>query len=160
MQYVAVTNWPAIQTVGGAVNIGNLPLDSAGAVRVSSAPPKQMVMYELWSVSVEPQCPRCPWVDLPTVIDTTGYSKIGVYVRGSPSPSASSAPDFVVLTQWAEDEGFVYALNGIENSGGCNGSWGLRYLCRSPEGKIKVRVEWPASESIANVESVRVYLFP
>ena len=73
---------------------------------------------------------------------------------------AMPAPDFVVLTQWAEDEDFVYALNGIENSGGCNGSWGVRYLCRSPEGKIKVRVEWPTWETIADVASVRVYLFP
>ena len=44
VQYVTVTNWPAVQTVGGTVNIGNLPLDGAGAVRISSAPPKQMVI--------------------------------------------------------------------------------------------------------------------
>jgi len=77
---VLVTNFPAVQTVGGTVNVGNLPLDADGAVRVTGAPAGQPVLVEAipGGVTIE----SGTHYTSPSV-STSGYSWVGFRATGN-----------------------------------------------------------------------------
>jgi hypothetical protein len=83
---VNVVNFPDVQAVGGTVNVGNLPVDADGAVRVTSAPatPGAQARYV---VLFEGDLATPTWPDAvyTAAVDTKGYSKIGIEMQGATS---------------------------------------------------------------------------
>lgn len=172
---VSVGNLPAVQTVGGTVNVGNLPLDAGGAVRVAGAPAtaSPIVMHELFSGTLtgnsgNPPCSQSPGycVDIPASgIDTTGYSKIGAYVQGTPS-NGNGWILYSLSWRWAADEPFAnltepFVAPGNNNtnvwySQACRGEYPSRLVCPNIGGEVSVHVEWYST----NVTNVRIYLIP
>jgi hypothetical protein len=154
---VHVVNLPAVQTVGGTVNVGNLPLDSGGAVRVTSAPARQMVWQELISEPVSYSGDLL----LSAVVNADGYSSVGVLVIDNSDARVD------VFWQWAGDEGFTPVAdtrNGFQGVGSyevpfrCGGLANVRLICPNSVGNLRVRLHNPSGVSTAT--SVRVYLFP
>jgi hypothetical protein len=151
---VSVDNLPAVQTVGGTVNVGNLPLDTDGAVRVTSAPPREMVWYELLNGPIQANCgTQCS--ELPTIVNTTGYSRIGIQIRWNDQGGTVVASP---VWRWVDDETFDPVA---DYRGTCsfNGS-GARSVCPVAGGSLKLRVAWSTPVTPANFQSIRVYLFP
>ena len=156
---VSVDNLPAVQTVGGTVNVGNLPLDTDGALRVTSAPARQMVMHELISEPLvlptpDPTGPGTISMDLPNIIDTSGYASVGFWLRTVGFNNTGLEP----LWQWVDDESFTPwrdARSGTAFS--CSGGGENRVTCSNLGGKLRIRLYWNQSQTVS---SVRVYLFP
>jgi hypothetical protein len=151
---VSVVNFPDVQTVGGTVNVGNLPLDIEGAVRVSSAPARQMVWYDLITEPIS--VPNN--LLLPTAINTNGYSTVGVFVIDN----ADGVAD--VFWQWADDESFAPvedSRNGFQGVNGeayrCGGLANARFVCSNTGGNVRVRLRGSGGRIVT---SVRVYLIP
>jgi hypothetical protein len=142
---VSVGNLPSVQAVQGNVNVGNLPLNQDGSLRVSGAA-RQPVTYELLSEPVTAPVS----IILPTAVDTTGYSRIGVLVRTNASGGQAV---FTALWRWNDDEEFFQMFDGR-----CSGSSSIRYLCESAGGFVKFTLQddYPG----ASVTSFRVTLFP
>jgi len=135
--------------------VGRPPLANGGSGRVSAAA-KQPVFFELLSE------PLILYVnetaDLSTIVDTSGYSSVGIYV-GADTESARIRS----LWRWNDDEDFAQVFD--QRGGGdvpgvsaCSGHPGARILCSSL-GK-SLRISLFADNSPATVTSVRVYLFP
>ena len=152
---VSVDNLPAVQTVGGTVNVGNLPLDADGAVRVTGAPAKQMVWYELLPgpMAVEPGA-----VDFPQIVNVDGFSSIGFSV----SPARQDI-GISFVSRWAPDDDFravADAKMGFSTYGAfeCGGTARLRLVCPlTAVGDVRVMVY---ASTPTTLTSVRVYLFP
>jgi len=158
---VNIGNLPAVQEVGGTLNIGNLPLAEDGSVRVSSASgtTRQEAVFELLSSPISIAGVTGP-VDLPTIVDTRGYSSYGVYVRGGTTDWGATASSAAALWRWSDDENFASLVDvrGASPTPPCPASWNVRYLCPNPGGFLQIRLgqNGPAN----TVYSVRVYLFP
>jgi hypothetical protein len=158
---VNVLNFPDVQAVSGTVDVGNLPLDADGAVRVTSAPApaRPVVSYELLSGPPEPtpgcQCHvwfPCGCATLSPSVDTTGYSKVGLLVRTNGVGGAQSE----LWWRWSDDEPFTPVL---DTTGAANlrAYEGLRLISPTLGKDVALHVEWYPG---TGVESARIYLFP
>lgn len=154
---VSVDNLPAVQTVGGTINVGNLPFDADGAVRVTSAPARQPVVFELLDTPGE----HVQDYVLPLTVDTTGYSTVGLAVATS-TPGA----DVVYNLNWNWGEGDSYgqvldyrvALQGGNLCYAGHLASGRQKLhCPVVSGRAQVVVS--ASAGVV-FTSVKLYLFP
>jgi hypothetical protein len=158
---VSVDNLPSVQQVSGTVSVGNLPLTDDGNVRVSLAPgaSREPAVYELLSAPLTISGATSP-IDLPTVIDTKGYSSFGVYVRAGSTDWGDSATAVSALWRWSDDESFtsVADLRGGSQLPPCPGVFNTHYLCPNPGGFLQIRLS--QSGPANTVYSVRVYLFP
>ena len=148
---VSVDNLPAVQAVGGTVNVSNLPLDADGAVRVTSAPAKQMVCQELLT---EPMIVAEATL-LPAVVNVDGFQNIGITV----------APGYGEVTmepfyRWSPDSNFMPVVDariGVGTGGPfvCSG-WGNRLLvCPTSGGDVRVQLADNAGAA-RTLTSVRV----
>jgi hypothetical protein len=77
---VNVLNFPEVQSVGGTVSVGNLPLDIDGAVRVTSTPARAPVLVEAIPGGVTTESGT--HFTSPAV-NTSGYSWVGFHSTGN-----------------------------------------------------------------------------
>jgi hypothetical protein len=153
---VSIDNLPAVQQISGTVSVGNLPFSDDGSVRVVTAPARQPAVVELMQSPVDIGTDIRSYT-IPITVDTSGYSKVGLYAIGSGSLYA------VMNWQWADDEDFVTVYDSSTGADGlvCGSHVNMktRVLCPNEEGRVQIRVDNPGSQS-ATLYSVRVYLFP
>jgi hypothetical protein len=153
---VSVDNLPALQSVSGTVSVGNLPLSDDGSIRVATAPARQPVVVDLMQAPVDVGTDVRTY-DIPTTVDASGYSKVGLYAVGSGSLYA------VMNWRWADDEDFVTVYDSSTGVDGlvCGSHVNMRtrILCPNEQGRVQITVSNPGSQP-ATLFSVRVYLFP
>jgi hypothetical protein len=150
---VSVGNFPGVQSVTGAVSISNLPLAPDGSVRVAPPPARQPSVVELLTEPID----AFGIVDVPTIVNTSGYSSVGIYIQGS---QASVTAD--TYWRWRDDEPFAPVVDlrsGAPGTIQCRVQ-GIdsRYVCPNLGGSMKIRLE--ALLGPTTVTSIRVYLFP
>jgi hypothetical protein len=147
---VEVVNFPPVQSVAGTVSVDNLPLDDAGAVRVSTPPAGVPVLVQLDPVSI---APGDTFVSV--TVNTAGYSRIGLSVVGvGPLPVTRE-------WRWKDDDVFgpiADSGNGPNSDYCVNGSASTRTICKVSGDEFRVSIT--NEYSIPENASVKVYLIP
>jgi len=119
---VEVTNFPAVQPVNGTVNVGNLPLDGDGNVRVTAAP-KEAHFVGITTLAF-PKSGALPLSRGCNVeFSGTRLCDIKEVVRTMPIPDPWSQP-------------LVYVGSGDSLSPSCMGSDGGLFLCGGGEAPV------------------------
>jgi len=119
---VEVTNFPAVQPVNGTVNVGNLPLDGDGNVRVTAAP-KEAHFVGITTLAF-PKSGALPLSrGCNAEFSGTRLCDIKEVVRTMPTPDPWSQP-------------LVYVGSGDSLSPSCMNSDGGLFLCGGGEAPV------------------------
>ena len=159
VQYVTVTNWPDVQPVSGTVNVGNLPLDAGGAVRITSAPARQPMLVDLLTGEVDIDC-STPFVS--PVQDVRGYSRAGVRLDGSSSLVGT------IEWRWEGDApgAFIPVFNSSDNYSGQYGQCGSNIvsdhgtICGVSGVELRIVVRNPYCNAPNPLRGIKVSLVP
>jgi hypothetical protein len=131
---VNVDNLPAVQQVAGSVDVANLPVAEDGSIRVSPPPGRQPVFFELLPAPID----LGNLLSLPTTVDTTGYSTVGIYA------AASGTVHICPRWRWNDDEDFASVVDLRGNGSGnvsCFCDAGQRCLCNNVGGQLQIQLQ-------------------
>jgi hypothetical protein len=137
---VSVTNWPAVQTVTGTVNVGNMP-----------APKPQPIVLELLTAPA-PITESEGFIS--GAVDTRGYSMVGVHVLYWPESYYLTCA--TTEWRWSADDDFAPSSDSRDGPGAIVPGSRTIFHTRGPWMRVKV----PAGCTDGwSVRSIRVYLF-